>query len=94
MCWGGANTQSPLDDDSIDYGKFDTVRSIDQVATVANANIAPQEYLKVEWLNGWKPDGTNPLSGDPDRDTQQAYDNGYIQTKFLGMDNFSNHTLM
>ena len=89
MCWGGANTQSPLDDDSIDYGKFDTVRSIDQVATVANANIAPMEYLKNEWLQGWKPDGTNPLSADPDRDNQQAYDNGYIQTKFLGMDNFS-----
>lgn len=89
MCWGGANTQQPLDDDGIDYGKFGTVRSIDQVATVANANIAADEYFKERWNAGRKPDGTNPFTGEPATPNQQAYDNGYIQTKFLGMDNFS-----
>lgn len=57
MVWGGANNQAPLDAEGIGYGKFGIVRDIDEMATVANGNINPQEYTKELWEQGCKPDG-------------------------------------
>ena len=89
MVWGGANNQAPLDAEGIVYGKFGIVRDIDEMATVANGNINPQEYTKELWEQGCKPDGTNPFGGITMANSQRAFDNGYAITKFLGMDNFS-----